>query len=207
MNANKFIDYYELLQLSPNADNETIDRIFRHLAKKFHPDNTEFPDTDRFSQIVEAHRTLSDPEARAGYDVRYQDYWNRKWGLAAEASYKSAFGDDQVTRERLVSLLYVQRRRDMLSPGMGELEMARLLAAPPELIDFHLWYLKAKGWVERLESGYYAITAPGVDQVEQSRLRLSPDHLIEAPHHASEDTQERDGVDRQETMARIEDKV
>jgi len=32
-----FIDYYELLQLSSNADSDTIERVFRHLAKKLHP--------------------------------------------------------------------------------------------------------------------------------------------------------------------------
>ena len=31
-----FVDYYELLQVSPNADSETIERIFRHLAKKYY---------------------------------------------------------------------------------------------------------------------------------------------------------------------------
>jgi hypothetical protein len=54
-----------------------------------------------------------------------------------------------------------------------------------------LWYLKAKGWVERLQSGPLAITAAGVDQVEQSRLRLMPDHLIEAHCPSNEDAQER----------------
>ena len=203
MNSNKFVDYYELLQLSPNADTETIDRIFRHLAKKFHPDHTESPDTDRFSQIVEAHRLLSDPEARAGYDVKYQDYWDSKWGLASEARCKAAFGDDQATRERLLSLLYVQRRRSMDSPGMGEFEMARLLHSPPEMIEFHLWYLKAKGWVERLDSGYLAISALGVDQVEQNRLRLSPDHLIEAPRQESGVAGQRDDVALKVDLTRI----
>jgi curved DNA-binding protein CbpA len=203
MNANKFVDYYELLQLSPNADTETIDRIFRHLAKKFHPDNSENPDTDRFNQIVEAHRMLADPEARAGYDVRYQEYWNRKWGLASEAGCQSGFADDQVTRERMLSLLYVQRRRNMDNPGMGDLEIARLLGAPSELIDFHLWYLKAKGWVERLESGYFAISALGVDQVEQDRLRLSPDHLLEAPRPPGGDVVGRDAMGRDGNATQI----
>jgi curved DNA-binding protein CbpA len=181
MSGNEFVDYYELLQLNPNADNQTIEHIFRHLAKKFHPDNAECADTVRFQQVVEAHRTLTDPETRAGYDARYQDYWNRKWGVASEASRTSAFDDDQRTRERLLSLLYVQRRRDMGSPGLGEMEIARLLHVPPELVEFHLWYLKAKGWSERLENGLLAITAAGVDQVEEHRLRLNPDHLLEAP--------------------------
>lgn len=190
MSASEFVDYYELLQLSPNADTDTIDRVYRHLAKKSHPDSTEFASYDRFQQIVEAHRMLSDPETRAGYDARYQDYWNRKWRLASEASNRSAFSDDHVTRESLLSLLYVQRRRNMKSPGLGEHEVSRLLSTPPELVDFHFWYLRAKGWVERLQTGHLAITASGVDQVEQSKLRLSPDHLLEAHDSASEDAEE-----------------
>lgn len=186
MSENDFIDYYELLQLSPNADSETIERIFRHLAKKYHPDNGDAADNERFQQIVEAHHTLADPEARAGYDVRYQEYWNRKWRLASDAGDRSLFGDDHLTRERLLSLLYVQRRRSMREPGMGDYEMGRLLAIPTELVEFHLWYLKSKDWLERLECGHYAITAAGVDQVEQSRLLLNPDRLIEAPPLAGE---------------------
>lgn len=181
MSTPEFIDYYELLQLSPNADTETIERIFRHLAKKFHPDNPEVSDNARFIQIVEAHRTLADPESRAGYDAAYQQYWNSKWKLASEAGEREAFDDDKATRERLLSLLYVQRRRNMKSPGLGEHEMARLLRTPPELVEFHLWYIRAKGWVERLETGHLAITATGVDQAEQIRLLLNPERLIEAP--------------------------
>ena len=191
MSSNEFVDYYELLQLSPNADTDTIEHSFRYFAKKFHPDNIKFADTERFRQVVDAHRTLADPEARAGYDAMYQDYWNHKWRLASEASYSPVFGDDKVTRERLLSLLYVQRRRNMNSPGMGEYEMARLLCTPPELLEFHLWYLKSKGCVERLDTGLLAITAPGVDQVEQNRPLLNPDRLIEAHEPASEDTEQR----------------
>ena len=180
MNPTTFVDYYELLQLSPNADPETIERVFRHLAKKYHPDHQGSADDDRFRSLVEAHETLTDAEKRAGYDVKYQEYWNRKWRLASEASDGSAFRDDREARERLLSLLYVQRRRSMTSPGLGEYEMARLLRTPVELVEFHLWYLRSKGWIERLESGMLAISALGVDEVEQSRLRLGEDRLLEA---------------------------
>jgi len=175
---NDFLDYYEILQVSPNADTDTVDRVFRHLAKKFHPDNTASGDTERFRVVMEAHKILSDPEARAAYDVRHTDHWNQKWQLASEAANRTAFGDDRETRESLLSLLYVQRRRTMKHPGMGELELAMLLRVPHELVEFHLWYLKAKGWVERLDTGALAITARGVDQVEQGRLRLGPDRLL-----------------------------
>ncbi len=196
MNEKEFVDYYELLQVSPNADSDTIERMFRHFAKKYHPDSSVSADNEKFQQIVEAHRTLSDPEARAGYDVKYQDYWNRRWRLASEAGDMSTFGDDQVTRELLLSLLYVQRRRYISSPGLGELVIARLLHTPSELVAFHLWYLNAKGWVERLDTGLFAITATGVDQVEQRRLRLMPDYLIEARYPSNEAAEEKEDRDR-----------
>lgn len=192
MNANEFVDYYELLQLSPNADTDTIERMFRHLAKKTHPDSSESSDNEKFQLIVEAHRTLSDPETRAGYDARYQDYWNHKWSLASEAGDSSTFGQDKVMRERLLSLLYVQRRRDLNNPGLGELVIARLLHVPSELIEFHLWYLKAKGWVERLQTGHLAITADGVDRVEQGRFHVMPDRLLEDRFPLGKDTKNED---------------
>lgn len=186
MSTMEFIDYYELLQLSPNADVETIERVFRHLAQKFHPDHAETENNDHFVQILEAHQVLSNSEARAGYDVKYHDYWKRKWSIASAASDMSELGDDKLTRERLLSLLYVQRRRNMQSPGLGELEIARLLNVPFELVEFHIWYVRTKGWVERLDSGLLAITADGVDQAEQSKL-LRPDHLIEAHGKAGDE--------------------
>jgi curved DNA-binding protein CbpA len=175
-----FIDFYELLQVSPSADEDTIQRVFRHLAKKYHPDHQDTPDEERFRRLVEAHKILTDPEARAGYDATYQEYWNRKWRLVSESGDSAAFNQDRETRERMLSLFYVQRRRSMASPGLGEYEIARLLRTPVELVEFHLWYLRSKGWIERLESGMLAISAAGVDQVEQGQLKLSHERLLEA---------------------------
>jgi len=41
MGKESFNDYYEALQLSPNADSETIERVFWMLAKRYHPDNDQ----------------------------------------------------------------------------------------------------------------------------------------------------------------------
>ena len=187
MSEYAFIDYYEVLQLSSNADGDTVERVFRHLAKKFHPDNKASGNTDRFRKIVEAHRTLSNPETRAGYDVTYQDYWNHRWRVASEASCTTGFADDSEMRESLLSILYVQRRRDMEKPGLGDAELAHLLSIPFELVEFHVWYLKAKGWVERLDTGQLAISALGVDQVEQGRLRLGTANMLTAGRGAPGD--------------------
>ena len=35
------LDYYEIMQLSPNADTETVHRVYRLLAQRYHPDNTD----------------------------------------------------------------------------------------------------------------------------------------------------------------------
>lgn len=179
MNGASFIDYYDLMQISPNADLDTIQRIFRHLAKKWHPDNGK-GDPERFKLLVEAHRVLTNSERRAAYDLRYQRFWESKWNIAADASDGRGFADDNEVREGLLSLYYVQRRSKMDDPGLGEMEVARLMRIPIHLVDFHLWYLREKGWIQRLENGQFAITALGVDQIEKSRLRLSPDRLLTA---------------------------
>jgi hypothetical protein len=175
-----FLDYYDLLQLSPNADEDTIDRVFRHLAKKCHPDIGEASDEGRFRMLTKARTVLGDPETRAGYDAKYQEYWNRKWRLASEATQGSAFAQDTATRQSILSLLYVQRRTEMRMPGLGEYEISRLLRTPVEMVEFHLWYLREKGLVYRLDMGQLAITALGVDRIERDQLRLRDDRLLPA---------------------------
>ena len=207
MNATIFVDYYELLQVSPNADEDTIQRVFRHLAKKYHPDSAESADADRFNLLVEAHKTLADPENRAGYDVKYQEYWNRKWKLASEAGDGSAFGNDRDARERMLSLFYVQRRRNMNAPGLGEYEVARLLRTPIELVEFHIWYVRAKGWIERLDSGMLAISALGVDQVEQGQLRLGHDRLLEAHEKPPDSSESPAGSGSEDVPGKLGDGV
>jgi curved DNA-binding protein CbpA len=183
VNTSSFIDYYDLMQISPNADVETIQHVFRHLAKKWHPDYRK-GDPEQFKLLVEAHRTLTNTERRAAYDLRYQRFWENKWNLAAEASDGRSIVDDSEVREGLLSLYYVQRRSKMNDPGLGEMEVARLMRIPVHLIEFHIWYLKEKGWIQRLENGQFALTARGVDEVEKNRLRLSSDRLLAA--HSSD---------------------
>ena len=179
MRADPFVDYYELLQVSPNADEDTIQRVFRHFAKKYHPDGPGQGDPERFNRLLDAYRTLTDPGRRAAYDAAHQAHWKQAWRVATEASGGNVVADDARFRERLLSLLYVQRRRDMRKPGMGEMELERLLDTPYDQLAFHVWYLREKGWIQRLDNGYLAITAAGVDRIESTSVRLDPERLIE----------------------------
>jgi curved DNA-binding protein CbpA len=44
MKASEFMDYYEILELSSNANSGTIERMFRYLAQRYHPDNRDTGD-------------------------------------------------------------------------------------------------------------------------------------------------------------------
>lgn len=180
MDTRPFVDFYELLQVSPNADEDTIQRVFRHFAKKFHPDSSTSGDPEHFNKLLEAYRTLTDPSLRAAYDVTYQAHWEQTWRVGQEAAGSNVISDDAKVRDRLLSLFYVQRRRNMRNPGMGQVELEKLMDIPFDHLAFHLWYLREKSWIQRLENGQLAITADGVDKIESTRVVLDPERLIES---------------------------
>lgn len=63
------VDYYELLEVSPDASGDDIKRAYRRLARQLHPDTNPDPTaSDRFKQIAQAYEVLSDPEKRQRYD-------------------------------------------------------------------------------------------------------------------------------------------
>ena len=63
-------DYYEVLGVAKNADEKTIKKAYRKLAKKYHPDtNAGNPDAEKkFKEASEAYAVLSDAEKRRQYD-------------------------------------------------------------------------------------------------------------------------------------------
>jgi curved DNA-binding protein len=65
----KFVDYYKVLGVAPEAAAEDIKKAYRRLARKYHPDVSKEPDAEaRFKEIGEAYEVLKDPDKRAEYD-------------------------------------------------------------------------------------------------------------------------------------------
>jgi len=62
--------YYEILGVAPDATPEEIRAAYRVLVKQYHPDVNHDPNAgERFIAIQQAYETLSDPDARARYDL------------------------------------------------------------------------------------------------------------------------------------------
>ena len=60
-----------------------------------------------------------------------------------------------------------------------------MLGCPAEHLDFHIWYLKEKGWIRRTENGTLEITVAGVDQIntEYNQPKVATEELqIEQRH-------------------------
>ena len=63
-------DFYEVLGIDKNADEATIKKAYRKLAKKYHPDmNKGNPNAEKiFQEVTEAYEVLGDPKKRKLYD-------------------------------------------------------------------------------------------------------------------------------------------
>ena len=167
MPEDSFVDYYELMQISPNAEPGTIQRVFRMLASRYHPDNPRTGDVDKFLLLNQAYKTLSDPVTRLDYDAEHHAKRLQPLDVFGQQEFELGIDGESNRRMGVLCLLYNRRRNNPERPGMSVLELELLMTFPREHLMFTLWYLKDKNLAIQDENSDIVITGLGVDHVEE----------------------------------------
>ena len=159
-------DYYEVLQLSGNADSETVHRVYRILAQRYHPDNAETGNETVFRRVLEAYRVLSDPERRAAYDAERVTRRQTRWRIFDQRQASAGVEVEKRKRQGVLSLLYTQRVNEPDQPSLTIQELEELLECPRDHLQVSLWYLRETGLIQRSDNGRFSITAKGFQEAE-----------------------------------------
>src|SRR3984957_17615457 len=86
-----YTDYYEVLGVPRDADQDAIRRAYRKLARKYHPDlNADSDAEESFKELGEAYEVLSDPDKRGRYD-RLGARWREAEQEAPDESFEDFF--------------------------------------------------------------------------------------------------------------------
>jgi hypothetical protein len=175
------LDFYEIMQLSPNADTETITRVYRILASRYHPDNSETGDPEMFVQLTEAYQTLSDPQKRAGYDAHHRETKRLHWKIFDQSAATTGVEAEKRKRQGILALLHSMTLQDPERAAMSIRSFEELLGCPREHLESALWYLRGKGYIQRGDNGRYTITVQGFDSAEEQNATDRPKnvHLLE----------------------------
>ena len=162
------VDYYEALQISSTAEPETVHRVYRMLAQRFHPDNKETGNATRFRLVSEAYAVLSSAEKRARYDVVHQQRQQDRWRLVSKgAQVENDFGVEQLVRLTVLEVLYTRRRVDPGQPGLFIIDLEKLTGRPREHLEFTVWFLVQKKFLLRSDNTMLMITAEGAEYLEE----------------------------------------
>lgn len=111
-------NYYEILEVDRNASPEIIEKAYKTLAKKYHPDlqddihKKEAEET--FKMINEAYETLSNPEQKSLYDQKLEDT------IVSQDKYDEMYQQNQALRNKLNDLQQHMYNENTYSPNANE---------------------------------------------------------------------------------------
>jgi len=163
-------DYYEFLEISPQATQETIHRVYRYLATRYHPDNTDTGDLDKFAMLSAIYKALSDPAQRTEYDAqRAMHEITVRDPLSNTIDFLDQVEGDQNRRLAVLAILYYRRRMFPHEPEVSLSELERRMGFPRDYLDFTTWYLTKKKFITRADNSDFTLTVEGVDFVESQR--------------------------------------
>ena len=181
-----FCDFYALLEVHSEASLDTIHRVYRILAQRFHPDNSTTGNEEHFKMLATAYRVLSNPDLRAQYDAYHRQRVGRQWKIFDPKTALAGIAGERKKRNGTLAALYVKRVQQPQSPDMAIPELEELLGVPREHLEFTLWFIREQGWATRSDSGRLTITAKGVLHAEETGAWQAPganeQHLLDGIH-------------------------
>ncbi len=160
------INYYDLLQINPRAETETVERVYRMTAARYQPDNAESADPERFRLLKEAYETLRDPVRRARYDAELEQGQASPLSIFLGKEFTDGIDAEAKIRVGVLCLLYSKRRANPDFAALSLLDMENLMAFPRERLLFAIWYLRAKRYIVQDDRSSFIISADGVDFLE-----------------------------------------
>lgn len=164
-------DHYELLRLGPDASPEMIERVYKKLARRFHPDNVDTGNADTFLRISEAYRVLADPQKKMAYDnERVAARSTPRFQFRSSDFFSGVLGE-QNRRLAILCLLYRKRTSNYEFPGLSLYDLEQMTGCTQGELGFSIWYNCEKGFARATDNDY-CLTADGVDFVEK---RLAED--------------------------------
>ena len=110
--------------------------------------------------------------------MTYGQFRADTWRVFDQRSADDDRENDRQIFQGILSLLYAARRQNPLQGGLGSVSLEKTLGCPREHLEFPLWYLKARGWIEKLDTGQYAITVEGIDKVTSRDFEMPADRLL-----------------------------
>lgn len=101
-------NYYQVLNVDPDASDKEIKASYRKLAFKYHPDRNEGNKqaADKMKAINEAYAVLSDPEKRGQYDMLYRQY-----GDGANRQFRQTFSEQDIFRGSDIQQIFEEMAR------------------------------------------------------------------------------------------------
>ncbi|HEX6893649.1 MAG TPA: J domain-containing protein [Bryobacteraceae bacterium] len=183
MSVPSAVNYYDLLQISPQAEPETVERVYRLLAARYHPDNQETGDAERFQMIQQACEVLRNPARRKEYDRQFEINSAKPLSIFLGKEFTEGIDAEAKIRIGVLCLLYSKRRANPDFAALSLLDMENIMAFPRERLLFALWYLRAKRFVLQDDRSSFIISAEGVDYLES---QLPDNQILHRIFQASE---------------------
>ena len=181
-------DYYELLEISPQATQDTIHRVYRYMAARYHPDNLATGNLEKFTQLTSAHKVLSEPNRRSEYDAqRATRQPTIRNPMSSTVDFMDQGEGDLNRRVAVLAILYYRRRMFPNSPEVSLAEIEQRMGFPRDYLDFTTWYLAKKKYITRADNSDFTLTVEGVDFIETQRATIPLlHHLLTNGSHTND---------------------